>query len=296
MAAPPALALACLGRRRCAAWLAAGPCSPRRGARRPAAAAGDRPPAEVIVSHGISAFGDLKYPADFPHFDYVNPDAPKGGTMSFRGTGASQTFDSLNAFILKGEPAQGLGLLYDSLLAGSADEPDAAYGLVAESLEYPEDRSWVIFNMRPEATLLRRHADHRRGRGLHLAGAAREGRAVLPDHPQGHRRASRRSTPHRVKFTFKAGAPKRDLPALAGGLSILPKHYYDDRRVRRVDADPAGRLRRSTSSPTSSPGRSISYCRTPTTGARTCRSTSAPPTSTATSTSTSPTTPPPSRR
>src|ERR687892_1816869 len=59
---------------------------------------------DVIVSHGISAFGDLKYPADFEHFDYVNPDVPKGGTMSFRGTGASQTFDSLNAFILKGEP------------------------------------------------------------------------------------------------------------------------------------------------------------------------------------------------
>ena len=71
--------------------------------------------------------------------------------MSFRGTGASQTFDSLNAFILKGEPAQGLGLLYDSLLVGSADEPDTAYGLVAETLEYPEDRSWVIFHMRPEA-------------------------------------------------------------------------------------------------------------------------------------------------
>ena len=63
----------------------------------------------VIVSHGISTFGDLKYPADFKHFDYVNPDAPKGGTMSFRGTGASQTFDSLNPFILKGEPAQGPG-------------------------------------------------------------------------------------------------------------------------------------------------------------------------------------------
>ena len=78
---------------------------------------------KVIVSHGISSFGDLKYPADFKHFDFVNPDAPKGGTMSFRGTGGSQTFDSLNAFILKGEPAQGLGLLYDTLLAGSPTSP-----------------------------------------------------------------------------------------------------------------------------------------------------------------------------
>ena len=159
-------------------------------------AAATAPEAGVVVSHGISAFGDLKYPKDFPHFDYVNPDAPQGGTMSFRGTAASQTFDSLNAFILKGEPAQGLGLLYDSLLAGSADEPDASYGLVAESLEYPEDRSWVIFNMRPEATFSDGDADHRRGRGLHLRGAAREGRALLQDHPQGHRerRGARRRT------------------------------------------------------------------------------------------------------
>jgi ABC-type oligopeptide transport system substrate-binding subunit len=85
--------------------------------------------APAITSHGISAFGDLKYPAGFTHFDYVNPDAPQGGIMSFRGTGASQTFDSLNAFILKGQAAQGLGLLYDSLLVGSADEADSSYGL-----------------------------------------------------------------------------------------------------------------------------------------------------------------------
>ena len=64
---------------------------------------------DTIVSHGISVFGDLKYGPDFEHFDYVNPDAPKGGEMHFRGTGASSTFDSLNPFILKGEPAQGLG-------------------------------------------------------------------------------------------------------------------------------------------------------------------------------------------
>ena len=107
--------------------------------------------ADTTVSHGISAFGELKYPPDFPHFDYVNPDAPKGGTMSFRGTGASQTFDSLNPFILKGEPAQGLDLIYDTLLTRAADEPDAVYGLLAEKIEYPEDRSWVIFTLREGA-------------------------------------------------------------------------------------------------------------------------------------------------
>ena len=106
---------------------------------------------DTITSHGISTFGELKYPPDFPHFDYVNPDAPKGGTMSFRGFLASQTFDSLNQFILAGEPAQGLGLIYDSLLERAYDEADAVYGLLAESLEYPEDRSWVVFTLRDHA-------------------------------------------------------------------------------------------------------------------------------------------------
>ncbi|MDJ1009640.1 MAG: ABC transporter substrate-binding protein, partial [Paracoccaceae bacterium] len=106
---------------------------------------------DVTISHGISAFGELKYPEGFAHFDYVNPDAPKGGYISFRGALASQTFDSLNAFILDGEPAQGLERVYDTLLARAWDEPDAAYGLLAETIEYPEDRSWVIFNLRPEA-------------------------------------------------------------------------------------------------------------------------------------------------
>ena len=84
---------------------------------------------DLVTSHGISAFGELKYPPDFPHFDYVNPDAPKGGFISFRGALASQTFDSLNLFILDGEPAQGLERIYDTLLARALDEPDTAYGL-----------------------------------------------------------------------------------------------------------------------------------------------------------------------
>ena len=95
------------------------------------ARADDPAPADgqkVIKTYGIVDFGDLKYPADFKHFNFVNPDAPQGGTMTFRGTGASQTFDSLNLFILKGEPAQGLGLLYDSLLTGSPTSPTPPTG------------------------------------------------------------------------------------------------------------------------------------------------------------------------
>ena len=182
--------------------------------------------------------------------------------MSFRGTGASQTFDSLNAFILKGEPAQGLGLLYDSLLVGSADEPDAAYGLIAESLEYPEDRSLGDLQHAPRGDLLRRHADHRRGRGLHLRGAAREGRAVLQDHPQGHReRRGARRAPRQVHLQARRLDPR---PALARRRPVDPAEaLLRDRRLRQVDPDARRSAPASTWSPTSSPAASIRYCRNP---------------------------------
>ena len=216
---------------------------------------------EAIVSHGISAFGDLKYPAGFAHFDYVNPDAPQGGTMSFRGTGASQTFDSLNPFIFKGEPAQGLALLYDSLLAGSADEPDSAYGLIAESLEVPPDRSWAIFNLRPEARFSDGHPitaeDVVFTWQVLLEKGAPSYQIILQDIE-----GVEALDDHRVRFTFKPDSPKRDLPSLAGGLSILPKQYYDS--VEFSDSTltpPVGSGRFTVASV--DPGKSIRYCKNP---------------------------------
>ncbi|MEM9138870.1 MAG: ABC transporter substrate-binding protein, partial [Pseudomonadota bacterium] len=102
------------------------------------------------VSHGVSAFGDLKYPADFTHFEYANPDAPKGGTWS---TGyGNVTYDSFNPFILKGNAEFFVtSFLYDSLMTSAGDEADSMYGLIAESVELPDDRAWVAFNLRPEA-------------------------------------------------------------------------------------------------------------------------------------------------
>ena len=83
-----------------------------------------------ITSHGVSAFGELKYPADYTHFDYVNPDAPKGGAYTGRSTFAARTFDSLNPYILKGEPAIEVSLLvFETLMYRAWDEPDAMYGL-----------------------------------------------------------------------------------------------------------------------------------------------------------------------
>src|SRR4051794_10234547 len=101
--------------------------------------------------HGISAFGDLKYPSGFTHFDYANPDAPKGGRISFIGPSAIETFDSFNGYILKGDAAQGYELMFDSLMAPAMDEPDSLYGLVAKSADLAADKKSISFALRDEA-------------------------------------------------------------------------------------------------------------------------------------------------
>jgi microcin C transport system substrate-binding protein len=106
--------------------------------------------------HGISAFGDLKYPADFKHFDYVNPDAPKGGLFSQVGSTRQYnqnflTFNSLNSYILKGDAAQGMELTFATLMASAADEPDGLYGLAARAVRISADGLTYRFLLRPEA-------------------------------------------------------------------------------------------------------------------------------------------------
>ncbi|MEO1561943.1 MAG: extracellular solute-binding protein [Pseudomonadota bacterium] len=214
----------------------------------------------ITVSHGISPFGELKYGPDFEHFDYVNPDAPQGGTISFRGTGASITFDSLNPFILKGNPAQGLGFMYDALLTGSGDEPDAAYAYVAESIEYPEDRSWVIFNIRPEA----RFQD---GEPITAEDVVFSFNILKSDgHPWyaaiGYKdiESAEALEERKVKFTFVEGANTRDLPATAGGVPIMPAHYWEGREFGESSLDiPMGSGGLTISE--FEPGRYIEYCK-----------------------------------
>jgi len=94
--------------------------------------------------------GELKYPEGFSHFDYVNPEAPKGGTLKL--SVVSNGFDSFNPFVIRGVAAAGVSTyVYDTLMESSADEPFSEYGLIAESVEFPEDRRYVIFNLREEA-------------------------------------------------------------------------------------------------------------------------------------------------
>src|SRR5271170_2015354 len=111
---------------------------------------------DTIESHGLSSFGDLGYPADFQHFNYVDPNAPKGGTFSQIGPDQLYnqnflTFNSLNSFILKGDAAQGMELTFATLMVRSGDEPDAMYGLAAEKVRRSADGVSYEFLIRPEA-------------------------------------------------------------------------------------------------------------------------------------------------
>jgi microcin C transport system substrate-binding protein len=110
----------------------------------------------MVESHGMSAFGDLKYPADFHHFDYVNVEAPKGGLFSLIPSSRAYnqsffTFNSFNAYILKGEGAQGMDMTFASLMMRATDEPDSMYGLAAKSVQISPDKRTYRFAMRPEA-------------------------------------------------------------------------------------------------------------------------------------------------
>ena len=105
--------------------------------------------AENYIGHGVSLYGELKYGADFENFEYTNPDAPKGGSLTLASRGS---FDSLNPFILKGlTPPRIAALLYDTLTEHADDEIFSEYGRLAESVEIPDDYSWVIFTLRKEA-------------------------------------------------------------------------------------------------------------------------------------------------
>jgi microcin C transport system substrate-binding protein len=175
--------------------------------------------------HGLSTFGKLKYASDFTHFDYVNAAAPKGGRLSMIGTAGLITFNSLNGFILKGDAAQGLGYLFDTLMTPAQDEPDSMYGLVAHSVELAENRKSVTFYLRGEA----KFADGSPLRAQDVVNSF----TLLKE--KGHPRIALQLRdvdkvealdPSTVRYNF-TGNQIRDLPAIIAGLPIFSKAYYD---------------------------------------------------------------------
>lgn len=180
--------------------------------------------AEMLVSHGISPFEDLKYPADFPHLDYVNPDAPKGGEIAIWAFGG---FDSMNPYSIKGRAGALSSIFYESLMTGVADEVGSAYCLICETIEYPPGREWVIFNLRPEA----RFSD---GSPLTAEDVEFSYRTFLEKGLSDYRVVLSQQVdsaevlgPHRIRFTFKPGFPPRDLIQAVGGLPVLSKAQYE---------------------------------------------------------------------
>ena len=206
-------------------------------------------------NYGLSLFGELKYGADFKHFDYANPDAPKGGTMKFSAIG---TYDTLNPYVIKGVPAAGIGRIFDPLMSQSLDEPGSEYGLVAESAEVAPDKLSVRYTLRKEARF-------------------HDGTPITPDDvvwtfdtlrekgqpayrsyygdvtkvtPEGERG---------VRFTFKS-ADNRELPVILGEMPVLSKKYWASRDFAKTTLDPplgSGAYKVAAVDP----GRSITYQR-----------------------------------
>src|SRR5262245_59809761 len=208
--------------------------------------------------HAIAMHGTPKHPPGFTHFPYVNPDAPRGGRLVL---GQQGTFDSLNQFVIKGRAAAGLRTyVYESLLARSGDEPFTLYGLIAESIEVPPDRSSATFHLRPEA----RFADGQpvTPEDVLFSHAFLRDKGY-PFYQQHYRKVSQAEKvgEHSVRFTFQpadSAASDREMPLIIGLMPILPRHKFDGEptldpplgsgpyRVAHVDA-----------------GRSIAYRRNP---------------------------------
>ena len=178
---------------------------------------------EPAWRHALSLFGDIKYPADFKHFDYVNPDAPKGGVARMISIG---TFDNFNLAVagVKGSIAPAAALIYETLMTKSQDEVVTEYGLLAEAAAHPDDFGWVIYRLRKEA---RWH----------------DGKPVTPDDVIFSMDALRKYSPmyssyyrhvvktektgeRDIKFTFDVTG-NRELPTIVGELPVLPKHYWE---------------------------------------------------------------------
>ena len=188
--------------------------------------------AETNVSHAIAMHGIAKYSSDFTHVDYVNPNAYKGGSIVRSAIGS---FDTFNPFTLKGTSAAGLGNLFESLTKSSSDEAFTEYGLIAETIEWPEDRSWVAFNIRKEAKW-------HDGKNITADDVVWTFNTLMEKgHPfYGYYYSDVeeviKESKLKVRFNFK-GNNNKELPLIVGQLPVLPKHYWEDKNFEETTLD-----------------------------------------------------------
>jgi microcin C transport system substrate-binding protein len=197
-------------------------------------------------SIGVAIYGQPKYAAGFDHFDYVNPAAPKGGELHLANSGQMGTFDSFNPFIVKGLPplANGasisfidlIGLTFDTLMVGSADEPGSAYGLVAESVEVASDRSWEVFNLRPQARFHDGSPITADDVVFSFDILREKGSPGFRAYFQNVIRAEKLAD-RKVRFVF-AGSGNRELPVIMGSLPVLSKTYWHGRDFDKTTLEP----------------------------------------------------------
>jgi microcin C transport system substrate-binding protein len=178
---------------------------------------------EPAWRHALSLFGDVKYPADFKHFDYVNPDAPKGGVARMISIG---TFDNFNLAVagVKGSIAPAASLIYETLMTRSQDEVAAEYGLLAEAAAHPDDFGWVIYRLRKEA----RWHDGKPVTPEDVIFSIDVLKKYSPMYSSYYRHVvkTEKIGERDIKFTFDSPG-NRELPTIVGELPVLPKHYWE---------------------------------------------------------------------
>lgn len=184
--------------------------------------------AGVIKTHTFSLVDTPKYLENFKYFDYVNPEALKGGTLR---RGMKGSFDSFNSFAIKGIPARAIGSIYDTLMVASRDEPSTCYGLLAKSMEYPDDYSWVIFNLRDNA----RFNDGKPLTAEDVVFSFNAITKVSPHYKNYFKLIANVEVldRYRVKFNFKKDGSNKEMPFIAGQLTVIPKHYWQDHDISK---------------------------------------------------------------
>jgi microcin C transport system substrate-binding protein len=187
----------------------------------------------VIETHAYSNFGSVKYGPDFPHLDYVNPAAPKGGEISQWSQG---TFDSFNQYSRKGVSAALNTLPYESILTGTADDPYGSYCYLCTTMEYPESRDWVIFNLRDDVTFSDGRPFTAEDAKFTFELFQEQGIAEYRNIIEGFIESVEVLGPYEIKYTFTPEAPRRDVIGIAGGTNAFSKSWFEETGARIDDA------------------------------------------------------------